>query len=64
VKYVQQLSIVFINRFAVESMEKTLATKNTSEKSKLKFNEQCSLPLHYPFRTFKYFIPFSLETVN
>jgi hypothetical protein len=45
-------------------MEQNPAIKNTGEKSKLKFNEQCSLPLLDPFLTFNYFILFSLETVN
>jgi len=56
--------VLLINHFAVESMGQKPTIKNTTEKSKLKFNEQCSLPLLYPFRTFNYFILFSLETVN
>jgi len=64
VKYVQQLRTVLINHFAVESMEQNPAIKNTSENKKLKFNEQCFLPLLYPFLIFNYFTPFSLETVN
>ena len=32
-----------LNHFAVESMEQNQEITNTNEKSKLKFNEQCSL---------------------